>query len=226
MRHVQKSQKLFEERITVMDPISLIVLAASYAGAAVAQKAAEKPVEEGWHFIASYIGNFFDGQNDPPVNEQAVRAAEADRNAGVLEEARRIIASTPALRRAGLVAPILRHARILWVDDNPENNAHEREALLTLGTVTDIATSTGAGMAALRTNVYDLVISDMRRGSAPDEGLVLLEKMRKIGFPQRVVFYVGTADPEKGRPAGSFGITDRPDELLHLIMDILERQRV
>ena len=81
-------------------------------------------------------------------------------------------------------------------------------------------------MAALRSNVYDLVISDMRRGSVPDEGLSLLRKMREGRYPQRVVFYVGRADPEKNMPTGSFGITDRPDELLHLIMDILERQRV
>lgn len=124
------------------------------------------------------------------------------------------------------MAPILSHARILWVDDNPENNIYEREALLTLGTITDTATTTEEGMAALRSNVYDLVISDMRRGSVPDEGLSLLREMQKDRYPQQVVFYVGTVDPEKGRPAGSFGITDRPDELLHLIMDILERQRV
>ena len=208
-----------------MDPISLIALAASYAGAAVAQKVAEKPVEEGWNLIASYVGTFFK-DTDPLVNEQTVRATEADQNAEVLEEARRIVASTPALRRVELVAPIFRHARILWVDDNPENNVHEREALLTLGTVTDVATSTEEGINALRTNVYDLVISDMRRGSASNEGMSLLREIRQGRYPQRMVFYVGDVDSDKGKPAGSFGITDRPDELLHLIMDVLERQRV
>lgn len=112
------------------------------------------------------------------------------------------------------------------MDDNPQNNAHEREALLTLGTVTHTATTTEEGMAALRTNVYDLVISDMRRGNAPNEGMSLLREMREGRYPQRVVFYVGAANRDKGTPAGSFGIADRPDELLHLIMDILERQRV
>lgn len=96
-----------------MDPISLIALAASYAGAAVAQKAAERPVEDGWNLMKSFLGNFFGTDTDPPTNEQAMRAAQADQNPEVLEEARRIVASTPALRRAELVAPILRHAQIL-----------------------------------------------------------------------------------------------------------------
>lgn len=208
-----------------MDPISLIALAASYAGAAVAQKAAEKPVEEGWNVIMSYLGTSFK-DTDPTVNEQTVRATEADRNVEVLEEARRIVASTPALRRAELVAPVLSHARILWVDDNPENNIHEREALWTLGINTDVATSTEEGIAELGSNVYDLVISDMNRANKPDEGLALLREMRRRGCPQRVVFYVGNVDPDRDKLRGSFGITKRPDELLHLIMDILERQRV
>lgn len=205
----------------------MIALAASYAGAAVAQKAAEKPVEDGWSFMKTYLGKVIGREPQPEdFNSRVVRAAGADQDAGVLEEARRIVASTPALRRAEFVAPILRHAQILWVDDNPENNVHEREALRTLGSNTDVAISTEQGMAALRNKVYDLVVSDMSRGGTPNEGVILLQEMRKSRYPQRVVFYVGRADPEKGKPAGSFGITDRPDELLHLIMDILERQRV
>ena len=103
---------------------------------------------------------------------------------------------------------------------------YEREVLQTLGSTIDLATTTEQGMVALQSKVYDLVVSDISRGSTPDEGLILLQKMRKSRFPRRVVFYVGTVDSEKGKPAESFGITDRPDDLLHLIMDILERQRV
>ncbi len=210
-----------------MEPISLISVAAAYAGAAVAQKVAEKPVEESWTFMRTYLGNYFGRDLHPEdYNSQVIQTAGADHDVEVLEEARKIVASTPALRRADLVAPILRHAQILWVDDNPENNIYEREVLQTLGSNTDVATSTREGMIALQNKVYDLVVSDMSRGGTPSEGLVLLQEMRKNRYPQRVVFYVGTIDPEKDKPAESFGITDRPDELLHLIMDILERQRV
>lgn len=210
-----------------MDPISLISLAAAYAGAAVAQQCAEKPVEDGWNFIKSYLGNFFGGNPSPQnYNGPAIQTAGADQNVEVLDEARKIFASTPALRRAELVAPILRYAQILWVDDHPENNVHEREMLRTLGSNTDVVTSTEQGLSALRSKVYDLVISDMSQNNTPDEGLTLLQEMRKSQFPQRVVFYVGTMNQEKGTPTGSFGITNRPDELLHFVMDVLERQRV
>lgn len=120
----------------------------------------------------------------------------------------------------------MRFAQILWVDDNPQNNIYEREALQILGSNVDVATSTAEGLLALQSKVYDLVVSDMLRGNNPNEGLTLLEEMRNGRFPQRMVFYVGRVDPKRGTPEGAFGITHRPDELLHLIMDILERTRV
>ncbi len=210
-----------------MDPLSLMGLAIAYGGAAVAQKAAEKSVEDSWNLIKSYLGGIFGGQHEViEVSRQALSTMGADHNVKVLEEARKIFGSTPALRRAELVAPILRFAQILWVDDNPQNNIYEREVLQILGSNVDVATSSEEGLLALQSKVYDLVVSDMSRDNNPKEGLTMLEEMRNSRFPQQVIFYVGHVDSKKGTPEGSFGITRRPDELLHLIMDILERTRV
>ena len=41
-----------------------------------------------------------------------------------------------------------------------------------------------------------------------------------------MIFYVGSLDKEKGTPPGAFGITNRPDELTHCVLDVLERVRV
>jgi hypothetical protein len=41
-----------------------------------------------------------------------------------------------------------------------------------------------------------------------------------------VILYVTDPDPETPRPAGSAGITHDPAELLHLVLDVLERVRV
>lgn len=95
-----------------------------------------------------------------------------------------------------------------------------------MGSNVDVATSTAEGLLALQSKVYDLVVSDMLRDDNPKEGLTFLEEMRNCRFPQQVVFYVGHVDSKKGTLEGSFGITHRPDELLHLIMDVLERTRV
>jgi hypothetical protein len=40
-----------------------------------------------------------------------------------------------------------------------------------------------------------------------------------------VIFYVGSSDPESEPPSGAFGITADPSELLHLVLDVLERSR-
>ena len=71
----------------------------------------------------------------------------------------------------------------------------------------------------------DLVISDMTRGVEATAGLKFLEQFRKEDKTTPVIFYVGVFDPEKGVPVQAFAITNRPDELLHLTLDALERKK-
>jgi hypothetical protein len=40
----------------------------------------------------------------------------------------------------------------------------------------------------------------------------------------RIIYYAGYVDEARPVPIGAFGITDRPDEVLHLILDVLERE--
>ena len=53
----------------------------------------------------------------------------------------------------------------------------------------------------------------------------MLLQLRDAGFHQPVIFYVGRPEPEKGAPAGAFGLTNRPDQLLQLVVDALSRTR-
>jgi len=41
-----------------------------------------------------------------------------------------------------------------------------------------------------------------------------------------VVFYVSVVYQDKPLPPGAFGLTNRPDELLHLVIDALEPVRL
>ena len=52
-----------------------------------------------------------------------------------------VVAREQVLGRAHRAAPMLRGARVLWVDDHPENNTYERQAMLALGAFVDIAKS-------------------------------------------------------------------------------------
>ena len=89
----------------------------------------------------------------------------------------------------------------------------------------DIAKSTEEAIEMLRNGRYDLVLSDMARGQEATAGLQLLKQLRDTNKGIPVILYIGVVNPEKGVPAGAFGITNRPDELLHLTLDALERKK-
>jgi CheY-like chemotaxis protein len=129
-----------------------------------------------------------------------------------------------ALRRAKQHLAILRDARILWVDDHPENNQNERQMFRQLKVEVDSATSTEEALRMVRNGNYDLVLSDMNREGDATAGLTFLAQLRKEKTTP-VIFYVGVIDPTKGVPPLTFGITNRPDELLHLTLDALERKK-
>lgn len=71
----------------------------------------------------------------------------------------------------------------------------------------------------------DLILSDMNRAANPRAGLELLKQLRQREAAPPLVFYVGQGDPMRPTPIGAFGITDRPDRLLHCVFDVLERRR-
>ncbi len=130
-----------------------------------------------------------------------------------------------ALNRAKQHLKIFRDAQMLWVDDHPENNLNERRMFRQLKAEIDIARTTEEALDMLRNHGYDLVISDMARGHEATSGLKFLERFRKENKTTPVIFYVGVFDPEKGVPGGAFSVTNRPDELLHLTLDALERKK-
>jgi hypothetical protein len=54
----------------------------------------------------------------------------------------------------------------------------------------------------------------------------MLEEFQRQKIHCLVIFYVGEPDPKKGTPVYAFGLTNRPDELVHLVLDILERKKI
>lgn len=130
-----------------------------------------------------------------------------------------------AVNRVKQHLDIFRNAQILWVDEEPENNINERRMFRQLEVGIDIARSTDEALKILKDGRYDLVISDMVRGEEATAGLEFLNQFKKSDKTTPVIFYIGTFDPEKGTPACAFGITNRPDELLHLTLDALERRK-
>ena len=138
-----------------------------------------------------------------------------------------------ALARALRERKLLDGAEILWVDDCPSNNRNEARMLRSFGVMITFACTTEEALTALRDGdaqkqPFHMIISDIDRNYPtpnPRAGLDMLPRLAAAGGRQPVVFYVGRLDPHAGVPPGAFGITDRPDELLNLMVDALARVR-
>jgi CheY-like chemotaxis protein len=128
-------------------------------------------------------------------------------------------------RRAERIAPILQNASVLLVNDVPAEMSQVIRILRGLDVRVDVTTSTQEALDALTRQPYDVVISDMRRGNIQDAGLRLLRESRARGVHRPTILSVGSLEPDQGTPPYAFGITNRADELLNLVFDVLERAR-
>jgi len=124
--------------------------------------------------------------------------------------------------------------RVLWVDDNPLNNAFQTSQLQSLGIDVIQAISTDIAMVNLKNNSpFDAIISDMtrREGSVDNgqAGMILLKMIRAAGYKTPFLLYssarytgrnrdnVLAADKENVLAAGGDGATASPVELLEWV---------
>jgi len=130
-----------------------------------------------------------------------------------------------ALKRTKQHINLFKGTQLLWVDDHPENNLNERRMFRQLNMDIDTAKSNEEALNMLNNGNYDLIISDMVRDNNTAAGIEFLQHLRKENKIIPVIFYVGVFDFKGGVPPLAFGITNRPDELLHLTLDVLERKK-
>ncbi|MCA1299200.1 response regulator [Stappia indica] len=126
-------------------------------------------------------------------------------------------------RRLAQSSQLLEGARILWVDDSPENNRREQELFEEAGAKVDVRLTNDEASRALERTRYDVILSDVARPGEEKAGLKFAEALARKKFAPPVILYVGRL--EKPLPAAVFGATQRPDELVHLVLDVLARVR-
>ncbi|MES0159304.1 MULTISPECIES: response regulator [unclassified Mesorhizobium] len=116
---------------------------------------------------------------------------------------------------------------ILWVDDRPENNTHERQVLEALGLRFTLALSTEEAFERLSAARYAAIISDMGRKEGPREGYVLLDRLRAQDDQTPLFFYAGSNAPEHKQEAldhGSQGSTNNAQELFEMVTKAVIRR--
>jgi DNA-binding NtrC family response regulator len=98
--------------------------------------------------------------------------------------------------------------------------------LRSLGMSVRAVRTSAQAIAALEASEYDAIISDMERNGNATAGTELVAELWKRHLYRWTVIYTGALDLMRGTPPLVFGITNRPDHLLHYLIDIAERGRV
>lgn len=206
-----------------MDPLSLTMIAIGFAASKVVHKVADETMDSVWAWARERLKTHLKAEPTPAsLTAEVVQSAiGADRD--ILERSSSVFSHSSALRRAILQEDLLSGARVLWVDDHPENNSWERQAFEIFGTRFVMVETHAAAVRVAEQESFDAVISDIERDSGPS-GIETLAALRLSGPATPFIFYVGALTP--GLPPGAFGITNDPEELLHLLLDALGRRRV
>ncbi|MDX2595919.1 response regulator [Streptomyces sp. WI03-4A] len=147
--------------------------------------------------------------------------AEAATNVTVPASTRR-----GALRRLEHAAGVLDGGKILWVDDHPENNTPLIELFRATGMEVDTALSTDEALINLRRHSYDIILSDIGRTGDPQAGITLLDELDQLGIDTPVVLYTAWYDDTTGTPRRAFAVTEVPDEVVHYVIDLMERVKL
>lgn len=205
--------------------LDLFTAAVALAATEAAKKLGGKVAESTWVKIKTLWRIAFGDEPRAENLPKHLPERERDKLTDLFLQTEAVIRRSSALRRAQLVHRVLKGAHVLWVDDQPENNAYECRILQALGISVARSTSTKGALAKAQTGKYDVILSDIKR-SHSNSGLRLLDRLREAGCTTEVIFYVGRVDNGQPTPPGAFGITDQPEPLLHFVFDVLERKRV
>jgi CheY-like chemotaxis protein len=121
----------------------------------------------------------------------------------------------------------LYETKVLWVDDFPQNNLYERKSLEVLGIRFTLSSSTEDALEKLKSNEYDLIISDMGRGENKQAGFDLLKEAKKISKTPFIIYSFGvtTERIREAKEKGAFGETSSPRELFQLVIDAIQKRQ-
>ena len=148
----------------------------------------------------------------------------------------------PIADRAERIKDYLRGATVLWVDDkDPSQNVAERRALEAFGIHFDLAPSSKEAFKWLDRAHYDAVISNIFREGEVSNDQACFEQPTPAGagcamardmhdrYGAKIpplIFYTWRFPQSAGIPPYAFGLTNRVDDLFHLVFDALERRSI
>jgi CheY-like chemotaxis protein len=112
--------------------------------------------------------------------------------------------------------------QVLWVDDRPGNNIHERSAMARYGIDFDLALSTSQALEQTRNNRFDAIVSDMSRPPDHRAGYTLLRALRERGDVTPFFIYAASDASRRLGEALSRGAQGSTNVAAVLITDLLK----
>jgi CheY-like chemotaxis protein len=112
----------------------------------------------------------------------------------------------------------LQGAKVLWVDDNPEGQAYERNALQQLGVEFSLAANTDDAVRLLQQQPFQLVITDFSRRDDSQGAYTLLYQLKKLQPSTPIIIYSSSVNPEyiaEAKRRGVYAETNQPQELFN-----------
>ncbi|WP_439376654.1 hypothetical protein [Amycolatopsis lexingtonensis] len=118
-------------------------------------------------------------------------------------------------------------ARVLWVDDLPDNNVYETLALERLGKLVTVATSTETARVYLSQLEFAVVVTDLTRSGDPQAGLEFIQETRAAGNTIPIVVYTldAAAVAEELFAAEADAVCDLPEDLVRAVESLAVGQR-
>lgn len=129
-------------------------------------------------------------------------------------------------RRMGRVKELDVDLKATWLDDSAINQRVEAALIRQLGVdLTVVETTADFRQAIMEDGPFQLHLSCIDLDQEPPgvNGLSFHRQLVAEGVDVPTIFYIGINKREKGTPPYAFGITHSPVELLHLVMDVVER---
>ncbi|MBN2483920.1 MAG: response regulator [Candidatus Omnitrophica bacterium] len=207
-----------------MDPVTVITAVGSYVASLENKKIAGIVMDSLYDKVVEYVQNAMRissaGEN---WENEIVKIFRNDKE--LIRQIQLIFDKSPVLKRAGRIKDVLSKTRILWVDDTAKDNFYEYKTFASFGVKVDFAEDLEAAVTAFVHRKYDVVISNMELAGRGSAGSELLNKIKDKMYTTKFIFYVSELEQEKTVPQGAWGITERPDELFHLVFDVLERKK-
>ncbi|OBF29761.1 hypothetical protein A5727_23110 [Mycobacterium sp. ACS4331] len=157
----------------------------------------------------------FDPAQKAKVVDAAGKAAE-ERGESARMASKQVRTNVESLSRVRL-------RKVLWVDDEPDNNVYESVALIEAGCFIATATSNAAARRYLNQTQFDVVITDLGRGGDPDNGKKLVEEITAQRPHLPVVVYTINADQRRDalKAAGAAAVEDEPAALIGAVLTTL-----